>query len=186
MADIIDNKQKLRRQLKSIRPIDCLKKSNIITNLMLGLPEFKKASALYLFINSFINEPDISEVMRTAQKLKKAIYIPSLNNDSIQFALLKSDDKLKPNRFGIGEASNPVFDDVVPDIIFVPCLGFDLSYNRLGRGMGCYDKYLKNSNALKICIAYSDYEVGTVYSNKLDVTMDIIITDKGVFRRLGV
>jgi 5-formyltetrahydrofolate cyclo-ligase len=178
-----NSKKNLRLQLKSIILADCLAKTQAITNFIITLPEFLVANCVYVFMSSFRNEPDLTQVIKVARSINKTIYTPVLLEKTIAFTRFDEGSELKKNRFGISEASGSVFNDLEADIIFIPCLGFDHNLNRLGRGLGCYDKYLKSSSATKICVAYSDYKVVDVFANNLDVKMDIIITDKGVLRR---
>lgn len=36
-----------------------------------------------------------------------------------------------------------------PDVIFVPMVGWDLQGNRMGRGMGWYDRVIQQTRTLK-------------------------------------
>ena len=48
------------------------------------------------------------------------------------------------------------YSEVTPDWLLIPGVSFDLKGARLGRGKGYYDRYLANSKALKIGIAWSE------------------------------
>jgi 5-formyltetrahydrofolate cyclo-ligase len=64
------------------------------------------------------------------------------------------------------------------DVIIVPLAAFDADKNRLGRGKGYYDKFLSKTSAIKIGAAYKAAEVAKINSEKHDVKMDMIITEK--------
>jgi 5,10-methenyltetrahydrofolate synthetase len=68
--------------------------------------------------------------------------------------------------------------EVTPDWLFIPGLGFDLDGKRLGRGKGYYDRYLENSQALKIAIAWSGQLIEEIPVESHDCHMDYIITEK--------
>ena len=51
-------------------------------------------------------------------------------------------DPLKINKLGIPEPINSA-NKVVPDLIFVPLVGYDNNLNRLGYGGGFYDRYFE-------------------------------------------
>ena len=51
-------------------------------------------------------------------------------------------DHLKVNKLGIPEPINSA-NKVVPDLIFVPLVGYDNNLNRLGYGGGFYDRYFE-------------------------------------------
>ena len=72
----------------------------------------------------------------------------------------------------------PPFHEVQPDWFFVPGVGFDLAGNRLGRGKGYYDRYLENSGAIKIGIAWSGQLNDKIPVESHDCHMDFIITEK--------
>jgi 5-formyltetrahydrofolate cyclo-ligase len=67
---------------------------------------------------------------------------------------------------------------VTPEWIFVPGVGFDLSGARLGRGKGFYDRYLEESEALRIGLAWSGQVLDKIPSESHDCQMDYIITEK--------
>ena len=62
--------------------------------------------------------------------------------------------------------------------IIVPCVGFDEKKNRLGHGGGYYDRYLKDSKALKILVAYEAQKLDEIICEENDIRPDLIITEK--------
>jgi 5-formyltetrahydrofolate cyclo-ligase len=70
------------------------------------------------------------------------------------------------------------YHEVTPDWFFVPGVGFGLNGRRLGRGKGFYDRYLEQSKALKIGIAWSGQLIETIPVESHDCHMDFIITEK--------
>ncbi len=73
---------------------------------------------------------------------------------------------------------SPPYHEVKPDWLLVPGLGFGLNGRRLGRGKGYYDRYLENSKALKIGIAWSQQLNEQIPVESHDCHMDFIITEK--------
>ena len=67
-------------------------------------------------------------------------------------------------------------------MILVPCVGLDSQGNRIGYGVGFYDKYLEGSNTVKIALSYSKQIVKTIPISEIDVKMDWIITEKDVIK----
>ena len=69
-------------------------------------------------------------------------------------------------------------DHVVPDIILMPLLGFDRQGTRLGQGAGYYDRALaKQTNALRIGIAWSVQEFEALPADPWDMPLDAILTE---------
>ena len=64
----------------------------------------------------------------------------------------------------------------------VPCVGLDNDGNRIGYGLGFYDKYLEEKDVIKIALAYSKQIVKTIPASANDVKMDWIITERDVIK----
>jgi isopentenyl-diphosphate delta-isomerase len=69
------------------------------------------------------------------------------------------------------------------DLILIPLVAFDHRLGRLGNGKGYYDKFLHNTKALKVGLAYSWQQTDEVPMEKFDVYLDLVITEKGVMNR---
>ena len=69
---------------------------------------------------------------------------------------------------------------VNPDIIIVPGLAFDESGNRLGRGGGFYDAYLRNFHGPKIGICKQLQLVDELPVEDHDVKVDFVVTDQRI------
>lgn len=72
----------------------------------------------------------------------------------------------------------PPYHLVEPKWFLVPGIGFDLSGARLGRGKGYYDRYLFESDGLRIGLAWTEQIVDKVPVEGHDCHMDFIITEK--------
>ena len=72
------------------------------------------------------------------------------------------------------------------DIIFVPMVGFDKNLNRLGYGKGYYDKIIsklrKSKKIFVIGLAYDNQMVRNIPTENHDEKMDIIVTDKKIYK----
>lgn len=66
---------------------------------------------------------------------------------------------------------------VTPDIIIVPGLAFDRAGNRLGRGGGFYDAYLRNFHGPKVGICKQMQLVDELPIEEHDVKVDFLITE---------
>ena len=139
-------------------------KEKAITNCV--LPFLKGKIGIYIPIRG---EVDLYRFL----KQKYDLYIPKMIDDtSIAFY---SDQELKvKGKFstiepvGIKEEKNL-------DVILVPVVGF-YQTNRCGYGKGYYDRYLCNSKALKIGVAFDCQEI--YFDTKpTDIKLDMIITE---------
>jgi 5-formyltetrahydrofolate cyclo-ligase len=91
----------------------------------------------------------------------------------------------------IGEHRIPVpatVRDLMPDLVFVPCVGFDEDGYRLGYGGGYYDRTLAGWRAagvapVAIGIAFEACKTGALPREPHDLPLDAIITDAGCYPR---
>ena len=67
------------------------------------------------------------------------------------------------------------------DIILVPLVAFDEQKHRLGHGKGYYDRFLKQTKALKIGIAYECQKSKNITVTDDDVSLDLIITEEKIY-----
>ena len=78
--------------------------------------------------------------------------------------------------------NEPISDKVIyPNILLVPLVAFDKSFNRIGYGGGFYDRYIKkikkNKKITTIGLAYSFQKVREVPINNFDIKLDFVVTN---------
>ncbi len=101
-------------------------------------------------------------------------------NFKMDFHKYSFKDPLVLNKIGIPEPAK-LTNKLVPELIFVPLVGFDNNLNRLGYGGGFYDRYFEknaNKSIVKIGLAFSFQKIKKLPVNKFDKKLDIIITEK--------
>lgn len=81
------------------------------------------------------------------------------------------------------EDSQPI---LMPTVLLVPLLAFDVTGARLGQGMGFYDKIIRQLRTVQpitpIGVAYDAQKIDYVPVSAMDENMDYIITEKEVYR----
>ena len=126
-------------------------------------------------------EIDVIEIFEKFEKLNYEISLPKIKRGSeMDFYPWSTQDPLSINKYGIPE---PISDRVTyPSILLVPLVAFDKHYNRIGYGGGFYDRYLKkikkNKDIITIGLAYSFQKVKEIQTNKYDIKLDSIVTNK--------
>jgi len=71
-------------------------------------------------------------------------------------------------------------EEVVPDVVIAPVVGFDSAFYRLGYGGGFYDLTLaamKNS-PLKLGVGYRQQALLTIHPQPNDIPMDMVVTEE--------
>ena len=178
-------KKKLRENL--LRKRKGLSKSEVIECSVRVFKNFQKkfyesnfykvrVIAAYLAIN---NELDTWSILNLLQREKIKTALPKVVKDELKFYEWNQEEPLIYSKFNIREPSGNK--EVYPALLIIPLLGFDEHGNRLGYGLGYYDKTLsKLPNAKKIGIGYSFQQVKNIPSEPHDVKLDLIITDNQI------
>ena len=69
------------------------------------------------------------------------------------------------------------------DVILVPLVAFDAQCRRLGHGAGYYDRYLAQTDALRIGVGFACQKVDAIYALPHDIAMDLIVTEEEILSR---
>ena len=69
------------------------------------------------------------------------------------------------------------------DMVVVPMLAFNSDLFRLGYGGGYYDRFLSNSKAVSVGIAFDEQESELIEVEKHDIATDYLITPTRILRR---
>lgn len=113
---------------------------------------------------------------------RKHFYLPRVNG--VNLDILPYDRSSL--RLGAFQIEEPQGDDCADmesiEMVVVPAVAYDRRGNRVGRGKGYYDRLLGNTAAIKIGVAYDFQVVDDIDAEPHDVGVDIVITDKGIYR----
>ena len=176
------NKSEIRKQILKIRQKKNFKNFKIEFNDILKV--LKKDKIIRKNVGGYYPYNYEVDAIKILEKFEKKNYLISLpkikKNSQMDFFHWSIKDPLTINRYGIPE---PVSDKIIyPDILLVPLVAYDKSFNRLGYGGGFYDRYIKrikkNKNILTVGLAYSFQKVKKVPINKYDIKLDFVITNK--------
>ncbi len=83
---------------------------------------------------------------------------------------------------GITLPSDYLNEQLLPDVVLVPGLAFTKNGHRLGRGKGCYDRFLSNYQGVAIGLCFEEQIVKNVFNEAHDEQMNFIITEKNIFK----
>ncbi|MDO5088264.1 MAG: 5-formyltetrahydrofolate cyclo-ligase [Leptotrichiaceae bacterium] len=157
------------------------KSSNVIMeNLKIYI---KKVQNIMIFMD-MKNEVKVTKLINLYPY--KNFYIPkTFPNGEMKINIYNEKD-LVLHKFGYYESNSPVFyNENILELVIVPAVAFDKSKNRIGFGKGYYDRFLskmkKNRNIpLIIGICYDFQIFDNIPSEKHDVKIDIVITEKNI------
>ena len=97
----------------------------------------------------------------------------------LEFHRVPDGEMLQPGTYGIHEPMAH-WPSAMPHLLLVPLLAFDASGHRLGYGGGYYDRTLEAFGIRAIGIAYAGQEVESLPHEPHDMTLDAVLTERGL------
>ena len=178
-----DLRARIRRRLKFQSPKSRREKSALIAAKLFAEELFRRAERVAFFV-SLPEEVDTRRMIDLALRLGKRVAVPKtdLKKSRLDFYEISSRRELTKGVLGIpepeGNASRRQRGSTL-DCVVVPGLAFDKNFNRLGRGGGFYDRFLKKvgKKTVKIGLGYSFQLVAKVPAEAHDTRLDLVITD---------
>ena len=106
------------------------------------------------------------------------------NTSELFHSQLNSFEDLRPGALGVLEPSPEQRIALTPesfDLVIVPGVAFDRFGGRLGYGKGYYDRFLDQTSAFRLALAFDFQLLETVPTEMHDVPMDGILTENGFY-----
>lgn len=181
MPDNPGQKTTLRRELLANRQaIDAevrRRRDGIIASRVVAWCSEHRPTCLGVYV-AIRGEPDLMEAYRQIAAMGTRLVLPVVRGAEAPLAFIawSPGDPLAKDSFGV---PIPVAgEELQPDALLVPCVGFDARGYRLGYGGGFYDRTLAlTPRPVAIGIAYAsmraDFDVAPY-----DMPMDLVITDE--------
>lgn len=147
--------------------------SELILSQLEKMTVFREAKTVLLYYPKN-NEVDVLPLFKR-YKRDKVLLLPVTHRNGMTANPYEGNDKMHRGKVGIPEPTTPPFEGNI-DVIIVPAVAFDKEGNRLGRGGGYYDRFLKKqSHATIIGVGYDFQLVDEVPVRKHDQKMHRII-----------
>lgn len=177
-------RKQMRALLKSLSPDQIADRSRRACRLMAKLPEFQSAGVVMVYL-SLPEEVDTTALVLDAFKAGKTVLAPKVSWEHRHMEALE----VRSLETGLATTTKgppvrePVYGEPWPveeiDFVVIPALAFDRRGNRLGRGMGFYDRFLSGNrlHAFKCGLAFAEQVVDAVPVGDNDVPVDALVTD---------
>jgi 5-formyltetrahydrofolate cyclo-ligase len=192
-------RSKMQARRRGLDLISIAQAAQAVAAQIVLLDEFLEARNIgsYLPIE---NELDPLPIMHCAHTLNKNLFLPVINSAAapeagpLEFHGYILGDPLLKGMHGIsGPAHRQQLSQETTslDLIFLPLVAFDQDCNRLGRGAGHYDRtlnFIKERNGhlpIIIGLAYEFQKVPEIVTDKWDVPMNLVVTEKNIYRRIN-
>lgn len=188
------NKQAIRKRLLNERKLlsqqAILGKSKIIADTLINFDKYQQSENIMLYVATK-KEVQTQEVIESAQKDNKKIFIPLINrenSDLIPALIYDFKKELVLGNLGIYQPREEfyrLYSPKILDLVIVPGVAFTGQGNRLGRGGGYYDRFLTKvrENTYLVALAFEMQIVDQIPKDENDIPVDFIITEKRIIRR---
>lgn len=155
-----------------------------ITQLLLGLPEYKKATIVFCFVgveHEINTRPFLEQVFADGKRLAVPLCV---GKGTMEARRIFSLDELKKGYYGLYEPDKS--SELIPmdevEFAVIPCLRADHKGNRLGHGGGFYDTLFNRYNNVPAAIICRELMCGEVPTEPFDHRFSITVTEDGVIR----
>lgn len=171
-------KNEIRRKIKSLRMMldeyDKMKAAREVFARLESNAAFQLAERILMY-HSLPDELSTHEFL-TKWNGRKRFFLPRVNGVDLEI-LPYDESRLELGSFHIEEPTgNDVTDPDEIELVIVPAVAYDRKGNRLGRGKGFYDRFLKSTQATKIGVGYEFQLVEEIPVEPHDEKVDIVIT----------
>lgn len=167
------DKQSLRKWARGKRKeLDMERVSSILAEKLIQTEEYKNSKNIMLFYPL----PDEVNLLLLLKNKTKNFYLPRIKGDELECCVYKEGDELCESCFHTKEPTCNACNKTNIDMIIVPALAIDKNGYRLGYGGGFYDRFLSNFIGIKVCCIPKEFILETVYPEKHDIKMDLIIS----------
>ena len=126
-------------------------------------------------------EPALAACYECWESDGKALALPRIGEGgALEFGRWRRDGDVRVERFAI-PVPHP-FETVEPDLLIVPCVGFDARGYRLGYGGGHYDRTLARRPIAAVGVGYDACELERFDAEAHDRPLPAIVTESRVIR----
>ncbi len=177
-----DDLRKLNKaKRKEMLPQEVFEKSKKASEIFLNNEIYQSSNVIMLYY-PLGNETDTSEILKNALVNGKTVIYPITDMTTNEITPIVVDSKTEFIKGGYS-VFEPIEKNVYKgkiDAILVPGIAFDKNGWRVGFGKGCYDRFLKNIDAIKIGFCYDFQITDKIDNNDFDIKMNCVISESGM------
>lgn len=170
---------------------ECAEKSRLIMEVLKQQAQYQNAGLLFLYA-SYQNEVMTHALIEDSLFAEKRVALPvstvAAGIPRLDFYEITDMEQIVSGYKGIPEPdiSNACVKqrliEEAPDLLLMPGVAFDRNRNRLGYGMGFYDRFLQRRFRIQtIAVAYECQLFERIPANDFDYRPDQLITEEGIY-----
>lgn len=188
MTDKESLRKSIRGELKKMSDSRREQGSQDICSTISQLSEFQSARSVLFFLSRW-DEPSLNILISNAFESEKMVHIPRFNEQTKVYEIVELDspdlNNLRAGRYDILEPdpSKPSKSVKILDFCLVPGLMFGRDGGRIGRGKGYFDRLLDGFTGCRTGVCFEEQVRASVPLEPHDILMDIVCTDKAVYKR---
>lgn len=182
-------KERLRSRLlarrQRIPAVERKQWSREISTRLLKWDPYREARRIHCFVGiESKGEVDTLPVLEQMIQEGKEVYLPKVNSSSpaLKHVRYRGPESLAPGPYDIPEPTGK--EAIAPeelDLILVPLLAADNRKNRLGYGMGYYDRFLALATGVSAGLLFQAFLLDEpLPAEPHDIPLDYLITENGV------
>lgn len=148
-----------------------------VINRLLSMPEIADSQTILMYY-SLPDEVYTHDAVEVLARQGKTVLLPKvIDSENMEIRVYRNKEDLAKGSYGIMEPKGQLFTDYGKiTTAVIPGMSFDSSYNRLGRGKGYYDRFLKKIPlAYKIGVCFDFQKEKDIPHEENDVKMDTVI-----------
>ena len=184
---IADRKKELRREMQGeVKALDAAERSECdkkIFAALVGLEEYKNAGTVFTYV-SIDSEIDTRALLARVLEDGKRLCVPRLSGKVMEIKKVSDLSQLTPGTYNIpeppAEAAGVRSEEI--DFSVIPCVTCNRKGERLGRGGGYYDRFLKDYQGSAAALCRESQMRNHIPLDEQDVNIPLVVTDKAVYR----
>jgi 5-formyltetrahydrofolate cyclo-ligase len=148
-------------------------------------PLYKSAKVVMLYL-AMADEPQTEKLIAAVWADGKTVCVPFMGEKygHMEAGLITGWDELVTGRLGLKMPDPARVRVIAPpaiDLIVVPGVAFDRAGYRVGMGAGYYDRFLPQTAACRLGVAWSFQVVDAVPADEHDAQLDYLLTEGGIW-----
>ncbi len=165
----------LAQRRRILSPSDVEICSQEVVEQIIALPEYQHAQKVMIY---YPIHNEINILPLTTLSPEKTFLLPVAHRHSLEIREYQGEQSITRGKFGVPVPTTPTYTGDI-DLLLVPGVAFDNKGNRLGRGGGYYDRFLKHySKTMKIGVGYRFQLQEKLPHNRHDTPLNKVIVSK--------
>ncbi|MCX5687957.1 MAG: 5-formyltetrahydrofolate cyclo-ligase [Candidatus Omnitrophica bacterium] len=179
-------RKEMKIKIKSQKVSERRQRSRVVHKKLFLNESFLKSKCVMLYCSKGTGEVETRPIIKQALKMGKKVVLPVtlVRNRNIKPVYLRDIKKLGKGPYGIYEPRGPLNRTPAElkniDLVIVPGIAFDRNHNRIGRGKGYYDNFLRSlpkKGKSKIGLGFRFQLLDKVPTTKRDIPLTSVLTD---------